>query len=420
MMLANTIGFLGIKSHHIEDDGTGYKTSFSQDILKSSDGNFRPVDLEIAPDGSLYLIDWHNVLIGHMQHSARDPLRDHVHGRIYRITYPSRPLVEPAKIEGAPLATLLENLKLPEYRTRYRTRRELRARDHQKVLAATLKWAAELDKNDPKYEHHLLEALWVTWGLNTPDESLLKQLLHAQDFRARAAAVRVLRYNMHRFSDANVMMKNAAADKHGRVRLEAVVAATWIDESHGKEVVSIAQKHPIDEWMKPAIDAAASRLAGAPEVEIVENPAPKPPADLNDDEKEAFLVGHEIYHREGFCATCHQADGHGLEQAGFPPLSETAWVVGSEERLAKVVLNGLHGPLEVKGVKYPGQVPMTPFAGMLNDEEVAAVLTYVRNSFGNKAPAVKADTIKKVREESKDKQGFYSPEELLKAHPLEK
>jgi hypothetical protein len=74
------------------------------------------------------VIDWHNVLIGHMQHNARDPLRDHVHGRIYRITYPSRPLVKPVQVAGAPIATLLENLKEPELRTRYRTRRELRGR----------------------------------------------------------------------------------------------------------------------------------------------------------------------------------------------------------------------------------------------------------------------------------------------------
>ena len=46
---------------------------------------------EACPNGSLYFLDWHNLLIGHMQHNARDPYRDHVHGRIYRITYPSRP-----------------------------------------------------------------------------------------------------------------------------------------------------------------------------------------------------------------------------------------------------------------------------------------------------------------------------------------
>src|SRR5690625_5225417 len=101
MLINNTIGFLGMKQHVLEDDGTGYKSRHRQDLVWSDDRNFRPVDMEFAPDGSLYFLDWHNVLIGHMQHNARDPLRDHVHGRIYRITYPSRSLVEPAEIDGA-------------------------------------------------------------------------------------------------------------------------------------------------------------------------------------------------------------------------------------------------------------------------------------------------------------------------------
>jgi mono/diheme cytochrome c family protein len=95
-------------------------------------------------------------------------------------------------------------------------------------------------------------------------------------------------------------------------------------------------------------------------------------------------------------------------------------VVGNEERLIKVVLKGLHGPIEVSDRKYPGQVPMTPFEGLLNDEEVAAVLTYVRNSFGNKAAPISPAKVKLVREGVKVKTGFYSPADLLKQHPLEK
>ena len=127
-MLINNIGFLGTKQHQMIDDGTGYRTKWRQDLLVSSDPNFRPVDLEFAPDGSLYLIDWQNPLIGHMQHSARDPNRDHSHGRVYRITYPALPLVKPAKIAGATIPEPLENLKLPEYRSRYCSQRELRGR----------------------------------------------------------------------------------------------------------------------------------------------------------------------------------------------------------------------------------------------------------------------------------------------------
>ena len=64
-----------------------------------------------------------------------------------------------------------------------------------------------------------------------------------------------------------------------------------------------------------------------------------------------------------------------------------------------------------------GLVPMTAFGKMLSDEEVAAVLTYVRNSFGNKAGIIDADQVKKVREATKDQDGFYQPADLLKLHP---
>ena len=72
----NSIGFLGIKQLDTMEDGSEIKGKWRQDLIQSSDGNFRPCDLEVAPDGSLYFIDWHNTLIGHMQHSARDPLRN--------------------------------------------------------------------------------------------------------------------------------------------------------------------------------------------------------------------------------------------------------------------------------------------------------------------------------------------------------
>ena len=416
MLLCNSIGFLGIKQHQIGDDGTGYKTAHRQDLLKSTDGNFRPVDLEFAPDGSLYVIDWHNVLIGHMQHNARDPLRDHVHGRIYRITYPSRPLVKPAKVAGAPLATLFENLKEPEYRTRYRTRREIRSHPADKVMPALREWVAKLDPKDARYEHHRLEALWTSWGLNQVDTGLLLQLLDAPDHRVRSAAVRVLRYNFRSFPEHVALLTKAANDPHGRVRLEAIAAASWLDNAAAKKVVEEAAKQPLDTWSKAAAKTAADRLAGRAETAVDEHPAPKPPAHLAAADQQRFLAGHEIYNRDGHCGTCHQVDGNGLPSAGFPPLTESPWVSGSEERLIKLTLHGLMGPFELKGVKYPGQVPMTPFGGLLKDQEIADVLTYVRNNFGNKAAPVTAESVAKVRK-AVGTRSFYSPEELLKEYP---
>lgn len=418
IILANAIGFLGIKQHQIEDGGTGYKTAFRQDLLVSSDGNFRPVDLEFAPDGSLYVIDWHNVLIGHMQHNARDPFRDHVHGRIYRITYPSRPLVEPAKVAGASIGELLENLKLPEMRARYRSRRALRAYPASEVLPAVQTWVAALDKASPDYERHRLEGLWVTWGLNAVDESLLRDLLTSPDFRVRSAAVRVLRYNLHRVADHAALLGTAAADAEGRVRLEATVAASWMpDKAAASRIVEVAAAQPVDEWNKNALQAAKDRLAGVAEKEVSEHAKLPAPAHLSTEAKKQYEKGQEIYFREGLCATCHQPNGKGLDPA-FPPIENSPWVSGDPERLIKLTLYGLMGPLEINGKKYDGQVPMTPFGGMLKDEEIADVLTFVRNSFGNRGDAVTPAQVKAVRDSQPGRLMLYTTEELLKEHPF--
>jgi len=411
-LINNTVGFLGTKQHRLADEGTGYQGRHRQDFLVASDKNFRPVDLEFAPDGSLYIADWHNILIGHMQHNARDPLRDHSHGRIYRITYPSRPLVTPARVAGASIPVLLDNLKLPEYRTRYRSRNELRGRKAAEVLPALKTWIAALDSKDPGYEHHLLEALWVSWGINKIDQELLGRLLSAKDYRARAAAVMALRYNGHQVKNQQELLIKAAGDPHGRVRLAAIAAASWLPKERGLAILKEAGKMPVDDWMKASLETAVAHLNGRA---VAAKPAATPEATAGSGiSGEVYVQGKAIYAREGYCITCHQADGKGLPSSGFPPLAGASWVTGKEDRLVKIILNGLQGPLTVNGKKYSGQVPMTPFGGMLSDEEVAAVATYVRNAFGNSASAVTAEQVKAIRTATQHKKGFYSPDELLK------
>lgn len=431
LLINNTIGFLGMKMHKMMEDGTGYDSEHRVDLIRSDDRNFRPVDMEFAPDGSLYFVDWHNILVGHMQHNARDPLRDHVHGRIYRITYPSRPLVTPPEIAGESIENLLDNLKLPEFRARYRTRAELRGRDQAEVLVKMKDWIANLDANDPRYEHHLLEALWVSWGLNQVDQDLMKTMFASEDHRVRAAVARILRYTGHQVPDQVAMLKEAAADPHGRVRLEAIVAASWLDKEDGLAILEVADEHPKDEWMQKPFETSLAHLNDMSVNNMVVNPdgsivfqeaaqEEKPKnSRLQGEDLTLFQMGKAIYSREGFCITCHQPDGKGLTASGFPPIAGTKWVNGNEERFIKIILKGLMGPIEVLGKEYPGQVPMTPYEGMLNDKEVAAVATYVRNSFGNESSPIKPEKVAEVREATKAKQGFYSPSELLQEHPME-
>lgn len=134
---------------------------------------------------------------------------------------------------------------------------------------------------------------------------------------------------------------------------------------------------------------------------------------------ETFAKGKKIYEREEYCVTCHQESGAGLQASGFPTLVGQPWVIGNEERLIKLTLNGLYGPMNVMGHHYSGQVPMMAFKDLLNDEEIAQVLTYARNAFGNKATVIQPGKVKEIREAASKKEGFYTPDELLKMYPLE-
>ena len=140
---------------------------------------------------------------------------------------------------------------------------------------------------------------------------------------------------------------------------------------------------------------------------------------LEGEERALYIKGKELYEREAYCGTCHQEQGQGLSASGYPPLRQAKWVNGSEDRLIKLTLKGIYGPISVLRRDYKGNVPMTPFEGLMTDEEVAAVLTYVRNSFGNRSSVISSERVKIIRDEIKDKKGFFTAEELLTVHPFE-
>ncbi len=225
--MPNVIGFQGILQYKFEDKGASFGATEVEPIVSSTDENFRPTDVKIGPDGAIYFTDWHNPIIGHMQHNFSDPSRDRTHARIYRVTEVGRPLLTPVKIAGEPIAKLLDVLKEPEDRVRYRARIELGGRDSDQVMAALDKWLGTLDKQDPNFEHHRLEGLWLQQAHNRVKRTLLEQVLASPDFHARAAATRVLCYVRDQFPDALALLKKQAGDEHPRVRLEAIRAASF-------------------------------------------------------------------------------------------------------------------------------------------------------------------------------------------------
>jgi putative membrane-bound dehydrogenase-like protein len=254
-LLANCIGDRAILNHRVWEEGSGFKGEEVTPLVSCDDGNFRPIDIQFAPDGSLYIVDWHNALIGHLQHNLREPHRDHSHGRIWRVTHKDRPLLKPAKIAGEPIAALLELLKAPEDRTRYRVRRELAERNTEEVIPALRAWVNQLDPRGENYDLHRLEALWMYQTHNVAELDLLKQLLTAEDYHARAAATRALSFWLDRVESPLALLVPRVSDPHPRVRLEAVRALSYLEPSD--EVAEAALEilnHDLDEYLQYTLD----------------------------------------------------------------------------------------------------------------------------------------------------------------------
>ena len=128
---------------------------------------------------------------------------------------------------------------------------------------------------------------------------------------------------------------------------------------------------------------------------------------------EAVILRGEKLFKEN-CALCHNPDGMGKPNQA-PPLAGSEWVVSAGvNRLIRIPQVGLAGPIEVKGqvLNYP--VPMAGMGAPYSDDDLAAVLSYIRNAWGNKASLVAAEQVKKVRAELAGRSQAYSPEELKK------
>lgn len=108
------------------------------------------------------------------------------------------------------------------------------------------------------------------------------------------------------------------------------------------------------------------------------------------------VAGQRLYNQQ--CAACHQTNGMGLPGA-FPPLAGSEYVTGSEERVIKIVLHGLQGPIEVAGQTYNGLMPAFGAGSAFNwnDERISQVLTYIRSEWGNQATPITPDQVTAVR-----------------------
>jgi mono/diheme cytochrome c family protein len=119
------------------------------------------------------------------------------------------------------------------------------------------------------------------------------------------------------------------------------------------------------------------------------------------------VSGPDLYQQ--YCASCHQADGTGVAGV-FPPIVGAEWVIGDPGVLIRIVLHGMHGPVEVAGNRYEGLMPA--WQNQLSDAQVAAILTHIRQLGENDAPPVESSEVAAVREQEADRQEPWTADEL--------
>ncbi len=239
----------------LAEQGSGFRSQEQTEVIRSDHVAFRPIDVKLGPDGALYIADWYNPIIQHGEVDFRDPRRDHTHGRIWRVTFPERALVERPQLTTAGPAELLACLTQPEAWTRRQARRLLKERGRE-ILPELKQWTRNLDNSTADYHRHRLEGLWVYQALDVVEPELLVSLLRCTDHRVRAAAVRVLGDWQERLPDPLGLLEPLVGDEHPRVRLEAVRALGSIREPRSIEV---ALRH----WMSRSI-RRRPRMTGEP------------------------------------------------------------------------------------------------------------------------------------------------------------
>ena len=384
------------------------------EFLASTDERFRPVNAYTGPDGALYIVDLYHGILQHriyvtsylrqqiLDRSLDQPQNQ---GRIYRVVSDSKKPGPRPSLSKASSAELVTHLAHPNGWWRDTAQRLLTERADASVVPALKRVVAE-DKNPLAR----LGALWTLEGMGKADPATLNAALADGHSKVRAAAVRISESTLRtpdktpETAALRARLLGLASDPSADVQIQVALSLGEIipDEKAKQAAKALAQSSPFT----LAREAAAFSLAAREPVRTNTVVAQGPP--LSPEDQKRFEAGKAMY--EATCVACHQP--HGLGQAGLaPPLVGSPWVTGSAERLARIVLGGLRGPITVNQEKFELDMPSL---GVLDDEQIAAVLTYVRREWGHAAPPVASATVKKVRDDTAKRDDPWTEPDLLK------
>jgi glucose/arabinose dehydrogenase/mono/diheme cytochrome c family protein len=391
-----------------------------REFLASTDMNFRPVNTATGPDGCLYIVDMYHGII---QESAWTKPDSYIHpqikrkqldlninrGRIYRLVHDGYKPGPKPQLLNASSGQLVAYLSHPNGWWRDNAQKLLIIHGDQSVVPALKKIATDersfmerlaFWKKGPSPIARL-HALWTLDGLKAVDEKTLLTVLKDDDAEIRKAAIRISEQFLVQ-QNATVLSKleNLKTDNNYGVRIQLALSLRY---SKDPKALAILKELKSSNATNPLLVKAASRSMEEKDESLAELRA----STVGMDGEDRDLVFQGAGNFKQLCATCHGMDGKGLATQVAPPLAGSARVNGDKDILLNIVLHGLKGPIDNK--KYPDLMVAQKEH---TDEYIASVLSYIRNSFGNRQHVVSVDDVKELRATSKDRQTAWTLEEL--------
>ncbi len=382
-----------------------------QEFLASSDMNFRPVNTVTGPDGDLYIVDMYHGII---QESAWTPqgsyLRPQIlkkgleknvgRGRIYRVVADHiKPNKERPHMLEQSSAELVQYLSNPNGWWRDNAQKLIVLRGDKSVVPA-LENLVESSANPLARIH----ALWCLDGLHALRKEILFRALNDEDWHVRKNAIWASEGRLHNNDDGMVTrLASMENDPSADVRMQLGLTMRYVKNPQAQNVIHDLVNRSDNGVLIASQQQYDAELAAAKALREKEEM-------LRMADRKLITDGEVIF--KGLCASCHGQDGKGINNGNAnllpaPPLAANKDVNGNPDKLIRILLYGLSGPVD--GKMYSNTMP--PLNGN-DDTYIASALSYIRNSMGNKAPTVNAEMVKKIRQETAGRTKTWMMDEL--------